>query len=137
MGIDKPDVRLVVHMDMPGSLEEYYQEAGRAGRDEQRAYAVALCSNIDCTKLKKRLADEFPDRDFISRVYDALGNYYQIAMGFGLDTVHDFSLVDFCTAYKFSHLQAHHALKILELAGYIEYTEEQEKCFSSDIYRHT
>ena len=96
MGIDKPDVRLVVHMDMPGSLEEYYQEAGRAGRDEQRAYAVALCSNIDCTKLKKRLADEFPDRDFISRVYDALGNYYQIAMGFGLDTVHDFSLVDFC-----------------------------------------
>ena len=68
MGIDKPDVRLVVHMDMPGSLEEYYQEAGRAGRDEQRAYAVALCSNIDCTKLKKRLADEFPDRDFISRV---------------------------------------------------------------------
>ena len=126
MGIDKPDVRLVVHMDMPGSLEEYYQEAGRAGRDEQRAYAVALCSNIDCTKLKKRLADEFPDRDFISRVYDALGNYYQIAMGFGLDTVHDFSLVDFCTAYKFSHLQAHHALKILELAGYIEYTEEQE-----------
>ena len=126
MGIDKPDVRLVVHMDMPGSLEEYYQEAGRAGRDEQRAYAVALCSNIDCTKLKKRLADKFPDRDFISRVYDALGNYYQIAMGFGLDTVHDFSLVDFCTAYKFSHLQAHHALKILELAGYIEYTEEQE-----------
>ena len=126
MGIDKPDVRLVVHMDMPGSLEEYYQEAGRAGRDEQRAYAVALCSNIDCTKLKKRLADEFPDRDFISRVYDALGNYYQIAMGFGLDTVHDFSLVDFCTAYKFSHLQAHHALKVLELAGYIEYTEEQE-----------
>ena len=126
MGIDKPDVRLVVHMDMPGSLEEYYQEAGRAGRDEQRAYVVALCSNIDCTKLKKRLADEFPDRDFISRVYDALGNYYQIAMGFGLDTVHDFSLVDFCTAYKFSHLQAHHALKILELAGYIEYTEEQE-----------
>lgn len=126
MGIDKPDVRLVVHLDMPGSLEEYYQEAGRAGRDEQRAYAVALCSNTDTAKLKKRLADEYPDREFISRVYDALGNYYQIAMGFGLDTVHDFSLIDFCSAYKFSHLQAHHALKILELAGYIEYTEEQD-----------
>lgn len=126
MGIDKPDVRLVVHLDMPGSLEEYYQEAGRAGRDEQRAYAVALCSNTDTAKLKKRLADEYPDREFISRVYDALGNYYQIAMGYGLDTVHDFSLIDFCSAYKFSLLQAHHALKILELAGYIEYTEEQD-----------
>lgn len=126
MGIDKPDVRLVVHLDMPGSLEEYYQEAGRAGRDEQRAYAVALCSNTDTAKLKKRLADEYPDREFISRVYDALGNYYQIAMGYGLDTVHDFSLIDFCSAYKFPHLQAHHALKILELAGYIEYTEEQD-----------
>lgn len=126
MGIDKPDVRLVVHLDMPGSLEEYYQEAGRAGRDEQRAYAVALCSNTDTAKLKKRLADEYPDREFISRVYDALGNYYQIAMGYGLDTVHDFSLIDFCSVYKFSHLQAHHALKILELAGYIEYTEEQD-----------
>ncbi len=126
MGIDKPDVRLVVHIDMPGSLEEYYQEAGRAGRDEQKAYAVALCSDGDCAKLKKRLSDEFPDKDFIKRVYEALGNYYQIAVGFGLDTVHDFSLADFCSAYKFSLLQAHHALKILELAGYIEYTEEQD-----------
>lgn len=124
MGIDKPDVRLVVHIDMPGSLEEYYQEAGRAGRDEQKAYAVALCSNPDQAKLKKRLADEFPDKDFICRVYEALGNYFQIAVGYGLDTVHDFSLADFCSAFRFPLLQTHSALKILELSGYIEYTEE-------------
>lgn len=126
MGIDKPDVRLVVHIDMPGSLEEYYQEAGRAGRDEQKAFAVALCADSDSTKLKKRLSDEFPDKPFISRVYEALGNYFQIAVGFGMDTVHDFSLAEFCSAYKFSLLQTHHALKILELSGYIEYTEEQD-----------
>lgn len=124
MGIDKPDVRVVVHIDMPGSLEEYFQEAGRAGRDEQKAYAIALCSGIDSSKLKKRMADEFPDKEFIYRVYEALGNYYQIAVGFGLETVHDFSLAEFCMAFHFSQLQAHHALKILELSGYIEYTEE-------------
>ena len=132
MGIDKPDVRLVVHLDMPGSLEEYYQEAGRAGRDEQKAYAVALCGNTDSAKLKKRLSDEFPEKSFIYRVYEALGNYYQIAMGFGLDTVHDFALAEFCSAYKFPLLQTHHALKILELSGYLEYTEEQEN--SSRLY---
>jgi ATP-dependent DNA helicase RecQ len=124
MGIDKADVRIVVHIDMPGSLEEYFQEAGRAGRDEQKAYAVALCSGIDSSKLKKRLADEFPDKDFICRVYDALGNYYQIAAGYGWETVHDFSLAEFCAVFHFPRLQAHHALKILELSGYIEYTEE-------------
>ena len=124
MGIDKPDVRLVVHMDMPGSLEEYFQEAGRAGRDEKQAYAVALCSGTDNAKLKKRLSDEFPDKELVCRVYEALGNYYQIAVGYGFETAHDFSLTDFCSVFRFSILQAHHALKILELSGYIEYTEE-------------
>lgn len=126
MGIDKPDVRLVVHLDMPGSLEEYYQEAGRAGRDEKKAYAVVLCSGADTSKLKKRLADEFPEKEFIYRVYEALGNYFQIAVEYGLETVHDFSLIDFCSVFKFPLLPAHHALKILELSGYIEYTEEQD-----------
>lgn len=124
MGIDKPDVRLVVHIDMPGSIEEYYQEAGRAGRDEEKAYAVALCSNPDAAKLKKRLTDEFPDKEFICRVYEAIGNYFQIAVGYGLDTVHDFSLQDFCFTFRFPLLQTHNALKILQLSGYIEYTEE-------------
>lgn len=136
MGIDKPDVRIVVHIDMPGSLEEYYQEAGRAGRDEKTAYAVALCSGTDKTKLKKRLSDEFPDKELILRVYEALGNYFQIAVGYGLETVHDFSLTDFCHVFKFSILQAHHALKILELSGYIEYTEEVDNA-SRLVFRVT
>lgn len=124
MGIDKPDVRLVVHIDMPGSLEEYFQEAGRAGRDEQRAYAVALCSGNDKTTLKKRIADEFPEKNFIYRVYEALGNFFQIAVGSGMDSVHDFALGTFCQTYKLPVIPTHHALKLLELSGYIEYTEE-------------
>jgi ATP-dependent DNA helicase RecQ len=127
MGIDKPDVRLVVHIDMPGSLEEYFQEAGRAGRDEQKAYAVALCSGIDNAQLKKRLTDEYPAKDFIYRVYEALGNYFQIGVGYGQDSIHDFSLGDFSHVFKFPILQAHHALKILELSGYIEYTEDMDR----------
>ena len=124
MGIDKPDVRAVVHMDLPNSLEEYYQEAGRAGRDGDRSYAVILYTKADSTKLKKRIADSFPKREFITRVYEALGNFYQIAVGSGLNRVFDFNLHEFCYPYKLPYIQTHHALKILDLAGYIEYTEE-------------
>lgn len=124
MGIDKPDVRIVVHWDMPSSLEEYYQEAGRAGRDELKSFAVALYDSNDIALLKRRVSNEFPEKEFIYRVYEALGNYYQIAVGFGLDTAHDFSLSDFCSVFKFPMLQTHNALKLLELSGYIEYVEE-------------
>lgn len=124
MGIDKPDVRLVVHLNMPGSLEEYYQEAGRAGRDEKKAYAVYLCGPADVSTLKKRVSAEFPDKSFVYQVYERLGNYYQIAMGFGLNTVHDFQIEDFCKAFKLPILQTHYALKLLDLAGYLEYDEE-------------
>jgi ATP-dependent DNA helicase RecQ len=126
MGIDKPDVRLVIHMDMPGSLEEYFQEAGRAGRDEKKSYAVALCSLTESSKLNKRILDEYPDKKTIVRIYEALGNYFQVAVGFGAFLTHDFSIQDFCRSFKFSAVQVHNALKILGDAGYLEYEEEPE-----------
>ena len=124
MGIDKPDVRVVVHMDLPNSIEEYYQEAGRAGRDEQRAYAIILYSKTDSTKLKKRIVDEYPEREFIGKVYESLSYFFQVAEGFGLNTAYDFNLYHFCSVYKYPVLPAHNALKILNLAGYINYTDE-------------
>lgn len=124
MGIDKPDVRTVIHLDLPNSPEEYFQEAGRAGRDGLTSYSIILYNKADSAKLKKRISDSFPKRDFIKRVYEALGNYFQIAVGSGFGRVFDFDLHDFCESFKFPQLQAHHALKILELAGYVEYTEE-------------
>ncbi|HCC86364.1 MAG TPA: RecQ family ATP-dependent DNA helicase, partial [Porphyromonadaceae bacterium] len=117
MGIDKADVRTVVHMDLPNSPEEYFQEAGRAGRDGERSYAVILYTKSDSAKLRKRITDAFPTRDFIVRVYEALGNYYQVAVGAGFGNAYDFSLHEFCIPFRFPFLQAHHALKILELAG--------------------
>ncbi len=141
MGIDKPDVRVVVHMDLPNSPEEYFQEAGRAGRDEQRSYAIILYTQADSAKLKRRISDSFPERKFIQRVYEALGNYYQIAAGAGLNNMYDFSLHEFCKPFKLPFLQTHHALKMLELAGYIEYTEEidtrsrmQFQIFRDELY---
>lgn len=141
MGIDKPDVRVVVHLDLPNSLEEYYQEAGRAGRDGQRSYAIILYTRADSGKLKKRITDSFPSRDFILRVYEALGNYFQVAVGAGYNNVYDFGLHEFCQPFKLPFLQTHHALKILELSGYIEYTEEidmrsriQFLIYRDDIY---
>lgn len=126
MGIDKSDVRTVIHLDLPNSLEEYYQEAGRAGRDERRSFAIILYNQKDIIKLKKRLTDSFPPRPLITRIYDALGNYFQLAVGSGAGNTYDFNLQEFCNNFRFSFLQAHHALKILQLAGYIEYTDEIE-----------
>ena len=124
MGIDKPDVRLVIHLDLPNSMEEYFQEAGRAGRDEKRAYVIILHTRSDRTKLKKRITDEFPERDFIIRIYEVLSYFFQIAEGYGMDKTFNFNLHQFCAVYKIPLLPTHNALKILDLAGYIEYTDE-------------
>lgn len=143
MGIDKPDVRVVVHIDLPNSIEEYYQEAGRAGRDEQKAYAVILYSKTDSTKLKKRIDDEFPEREFVIRVYESLAYFFQIAEGFGLNSTYDFSLHQFCSIYKYPLIPTHNALKIIELAGYIEYTDETDNqsrvifsIYRDELYRY-
>lgn len=124
MGIDKPDVRLVVHLDLPNSLEEYYQEAGRAGRDENKSYAVLLHNKTDSIKLKKRVSDEFPERDFIKQVYEYLAYFLQVAEGYGYQTAYDFNLPHFCHIYKLPMIQTYNALKILELGNYVEYVDE-------------
>ena len=126
MGIDKAEVRTVVHLDLPDSLEAYFQEAGRAGRDEKKAYAVLLYSNSDATKIKKRIADSFPEKDFIRKVYESLGNYYEIGVGSGLDAVFAFDIIDFCSRFSLPIQITYNALKILQQAGYIELTDEQD-----------
>lgn len=126
MGIDKPDVRLVIHMDLPDSLEAYFQEAGRAGRDGKRAYAIVLHSTPDKTKLKKRITETFPDKEYIKGLYEHLNYYYQMAMGDGTGCMYEFNLEDFCRRFKYFPVPADNALKILTQAGYIEYTGEQE-----------
>lgn len=126
MGIDKPDVRLVIHIDCPDSIEAYFQEAGRAGRDGQKAYAVLLYNEGDRRKLSKRINDTFPDKDYIKKVYEHLAYYYQVGVGSGFHATFEFNIDDFC--HKFHHfpIQVDSALKILNRAGYIEYTEEQD-----------
>lgn len=124
MGIDKSDVRTVIHMDLPNSPEEYFQEAGRAGRDGKQSYSVILYNKSDSTKLKKRISDTFPEKELVVRVYEALGNYFQVAVGSGYGKVFDFDLIEFCSRFKLPSIQTYNALKILELSGYIEYTDE-------------
>lgn len=126
MGIDKPDVRLVIHVDLPDSPEAYFQEAGRAGRDGKKAYAIILYSKTDKTALNKRISDTFPDKDYIKDIYEHLNYYYQMAMGDGLGCMYDFNLEEFCRRFKYFPVPADSALKILTQAGYIEYTDEQD-----------
>jgi len=126
MGIDKAEVRTVIHMDLPDSLEAYFQEAGRAGRDEKKAYAVLLYNNGDAVKMRKRVSDSFPGKEMVLKVYEALGNYLQMGVGSGLDKVFAFDIGDFCTKFKLPILITYSCLKILQQAGYIELTDEQD-----------
>ena len=126
MGIDKPDVRLVVHIDIPDSPEAYFQEAGRGGRDGEKAYAVLLYAKSDKATLKKRITDTFPDKEYIRTVYEHLNYYYQMAMGDGLGCSREFNIDEFCRNFKHFPIQVDSALKILTRAGYLEYTDEQD-----------
>ncbi len=121
MGIDKPDVRLVAHIDCPDSIEAYFQEAGRAGRDGKKAYAVLLWNNSDRRKLNKRIADNFPEKDYIKDVYEHLAYYYTIGVGSGNEHTFSFEIDKFCQTYKYFPIMVNAALKLLQNAGYLEY----------------
>ena len=127
MGIDKPDVRIVIHIDCPDSIEAYFQEAGRAGRDGNKAYAVLLYNDSDRHKLHKRINDTFPDKDYIRKVYEHIAYFYQVAIGSGYNITFEFNIDKFCHTFQHHPIRVNSALKILERAGYIEYTEELDQ----------
>ncbi len=141
MGIDKPDVRLVIHWDLPNTIDAYFQEAGRAGRDGNKAYAVLLYNETDKTKTKKRVNDTYPPRQFVKQVYEALGNFYEIGIGSGMGHSFPFHIMDLSKAYHFPLLPTFSAVQILCQAGYLAYQEETETspriqfiCSRDDLY---
>ena len=123
MGIDKPDVRTVIHLDLPDTLEAYYQEAGRAGRDGEKAYAVALFNQSDLDGLEKNVLQSYPSIELIRRVYQCLGNLFQLAVGSGEFASYDFDLIEFQKRFDLPPTDAYFALKILQNQGFIQLSE--------------
>lgn len=126
MGIDKPDVRLVIHTDCPSSPEAYFQEAGRAGRDGKKAYAVLLYNRNDEQKLRKRITDTFPDKQLIRDVYDHLAYFFEVGAGSGNMARFEFNIDKFSVAFKHFPVQVNSALHILQQAGYIDYETDPD-----------